>query len=169
MEKCKTKLVPKLVDKQMKFTRKIVDNMLKKRIANLEKEYSKEPRADLEKEIKNLKKKMKTKKEDTKIEKQLIKSLTDAFCNPGCKGTIFQEGDFDVESYVKDTICKKKDKTRDCKNMVKLIKKSRKTIVKDRKRILDDDSFYYAFVNKTKKAQLIKDGAVSGCAVMSLV
>lgn len=168
MEKCKTKLVPKLVDKQMKFTRKFVDDMLKKRIANLEKEYSKEPRADLEKEIKRLKKMMKPKKEDPKVDKQLIKSLTSAYCNPGCEGTIFQEGDLDIETFVNDYACKKSRRC-DRKRLVKRFKETRKLIVKDRKRILDDDSFYYAFVNKTKKAQLIKDGAVSGCSVMSLV
>jgi len=46
MEKCKTKLVPKLVDNQIEFTRKIGDELLKKRLAVLEKEYKKEPYAN---------------------------------------------------------------------------------------------------------------------------
>ncbi len=174
MEKCKTKLVPKLVDNQIEFTRKIGDELLKKRLAVLEKEYKKEPYADLEKRIAKIKKSIKDRRKRREPlsmnRKKLAKSFTNAYCNPGCKGTLYQEGDFDVETYVKDKICKK-DKTRDatfCKSMIDLMKKSRKIIVKDRKTILDDDSFYYAFINKTKKARLKKDGALSGCALTSL-
>jgi hypothetical protein len=168
-EKCKAKLVPKLVAKQIEFTRKFTDKLLKKHLAQLEKEYNKEPNADLEKQIQNIKKNIKTsKKNDPKANAMLTENFTNAYCNPGCKGTIFQEDDFDVEKYVKDNICKKKGKTCN-KNMVKFFKQTRKNITKNKKRILDDDGFYFGFINKSKKAQLIKDGAVSGCALMSLV
>lgn len=175
MEKCKTKLVPKLVDKQIKFTRKIGDDIIKKHLAVLEKEYKEEPYADLEKRIAKIKKSIKDRRKRKEPistnRRKLAKNFTEAYCNPGCKGTLYQEGDLDIETFVKDKICKK-DETRDavfCKSMIDLMKKSRKRIVKDRKRILDDDSFYYAFINKTKKAKLRKDGALSGCAVTSLV
>jgi hypothetical protein len=72
-----------------------------------------------------------------------------------------------VESFVKENICKK-DPACDPKPFVKLFKKQRKIFTKNRKRILTDDSFFYAFVNKTKKAKLIKDGALSGCALTNL-
>jgi hypothetical protein len=167
MEKCKTKLVPKLVAKQNKFTQKFIKDAFTRRIAQIEKENKKEPVAGLEKKIKRLKKMMKPKK-SPKADKSLTKVFTSAYCNPGCEGTIFQEGDLDIETFVNDYACKK-SKRCDRKRLVKRFKETRKRIVKGRKRILDDDSFYHAFVNKTKKAQLRKDGAISGCAVMSLV
>ena len=40
----------------------------------------------------------------------------------------------------------------------------RKNMIKGSKKILGDNSFYHAFDKKTKK-KLIKDGALSGCAV----
>lgn len=144
MEKCKTKLVPKLVANQNNFTKKFIKEKL-----------SQEKKTNLKKD---------TKKDNAR----LVKQFTNAYCNPGCKGTLFQEDDFDVETFVNENICKK-DPTCDAKNFVKLFKKQRKIFTKNRKRILTDDSFYYAFVNKTKKAKLIKDGALSGCALTSLV
>jgi chromosomal replication initiation ATPase DnaA len=152
MEKCKTKLVPKLVANQNKFTKKFIDKIYKRRIKE---ELSQEKKENLEKEIKK-----NTKKDNAR----LVKQFTNAYCNPGCKGTLFQEDDFDVETFVKENICKK-DATCDAKNFVKLFKKQRKIFTKNRKRILTDDNFFYAFVNKTKKAKLIKDGALSGCAL----
>ena len=158
MEKCKTKLVPKLVAKQNKFTKKIIDKIHKSQIKE---ELGQEKKADLEKQIQIIKKN--TKRDNAR----LVKQFTNAYCNPGCKGTLFQEDDFDVESFVKENICKK-DPACDAKHFVKLFKKQRKIFTKNRKRILTDDSFFYAFVNKTKKAKLIKDGALSGCALTNL-
>ena len=158
MEKCKTKLVPKLVAKQNKFTKKIIDKIHKRR---MKEELDQEKKADLEKQIQIIKKN--TKRDNAR----LVKQFTNAYCNPGCKGTIFQEDDFDVESFVKENICKN-DPACDAKHFVKLFKKQRKIFTKNRKRILTDDSFFYAFVNKTKKAKLIKDGALSGCALTNL-
>ena len=143
MEKCKTKLVPKIVANQNNFTKKIIKEQHKK--------YLK--KTNLEKEIKQ-------------HNSRLVSQYTKIYCNPGCKGTVFQVDDFDVdvETFVKENICKK-DPTCDAKSLVKIFKKQRKNLTKNRKRILTDDSFYYAFANKTKKAKLIKDGALSGCAV----
>ena len=158
MEKCKTKLVPKLVAKQNKFTKKIIDKIHKRR---MKEELDQEKKADLEKQIQIIKKN--TKRDNAR----LVKQFTKAYCNPGCKGTLFQEDDFDVESFVKENICKN-DPACDAKHFVKLFKNQRKIFTKNRKRILTDDSFFYAFVNKTKKAKLIKDGALSGCALTNL-
>ena len=148
MEKCKTKLVPKLIANQNKFTKKIIDRMYKRRVKE---------------ELGQGKKKIKI-KNTKKDNARLVKQFTNAYCNPGCKGTLFQEEGFDAETFVKDNICKKDPKC-DAKNFVKLFKNQRKIFTKNRKRILTDDSFFYAFVNKTKKARLIKDGALSGCAL----
>lgn len=148
MEKCKTKLVPKLIANQNKFTKKLIDRMYKRRVKE---------------ELGQGKKKIKI-KNTKKDNARLVKQFTNAYCNPGCKGTLFQEEGFDAETFVKDNICKKDPKC-DAKNFVKLFKNQRKIFTKNRKRILTDDSFFYAFVNKTKKARLIKDGALSGCAL----
>lgn len=160
MEKCKTKLVPKLIANQNKFTKKIIDRMYKRRVK--EELGQGKKKADLEKQLKKIKIK-KTKKDNAR----LVKQFTNAYCNPGCKGTLFQEEGFDAETFVKDNICKKDPKC-DAKNFVKLFKNQRKIFTKNRKRILTDDSFFYAFVNKTKKARLIKDGALSGCALTAM-
>ena len=151
MEKCKTKLVPKLIANQNKFTKKIIDRIYKRRVKE---------------ELGQGKKKIKI-KNTKKDNARLVKQFTNAYCNPGCKGTLFQEEGFDAETFVKDNICKKDPKC-DAKNFVKLFKNQRKIFTKNRKRILTDDSFFYAFVNKTKKARLIKDGALSGCALTAL-
>lgn len=151
MEKCKTKLVPKLVAHQNKHTKKIIDRIYKRRVKE---------------ELGQGKKKIKI-KNTKKDNARLVKQFTNAYCNPGCKGTLFQEEGFDAETFVKDNICKKDPKC-DAKNFVKLFKNQRKIFTKNRKRILTDDSFFYAFVNKTKKARLIKDGALSGCALTAL-
>ncbi len=162
MEKCKTKLVPKLVANQNKYTKKFIDKMYKRRI---EQEVGQGNKAKMKADLEKIKKKLN--KPTTKDKERLVKTLTNAYCNPGCKGTLFQEDGFDAETFVKENICKK-DPTCDAKNFVKLFKNQRKTFTKNRKRILTDDSFFYAFVNKTKKARLIKDGALSGCALTAL-
>ena len=160
MEKCKTKLVPKLIANQNKFTKKIIDRIYKRRVK--EELGQGKKKADLEKQLKKIKIKN-TKKDNAR----LVKQFTNAYCNPGCKGTLFQEEGFDAETFVKDNICKNDPKC-DAKNFVKLFKNQRKIFTKNRKRILTDDSFFYAFVNKTKKARLIKDGALSGCALTAV-
>ena len=100
MEKCKTKLVPKLIANQNKFTKKIIDRMYKRRVK--EELGQGKKKADLEKQLKKIKIK-KTKKDNAR----LVKQFTNAYCNPGCKGTLFQEEGFDAETFVKDNICKK--------------------------------------------------------------
>ena len=44
----------------------------------------------------------------------------------------------------------------------------RKTLLKGKKTMLDEDSFYHSFVDKKRKEKLKKDGALSGCAVTVL-
>ena len=103
MEKCKTKLIPKLIANQNKFTKKLIDRMYKRRV----KEELGQGKIKIK--IKN------TKKDNAR----LVKQFTNAYCNPGCKGTLFQEEGFDAETFVKDNICKKDPKC-DAKNFVKL-------------------------------------------------
>ena len=52
MEKCKTKLVPKLIANQNKFTKKIIDRMYKRRVK--EELGQGKKKADLEKQLKKI-------------------------------------------------------------------------------------------------------------------
>jgi hypothetical protein len=156
MEKCKTKLVPKLVKR------------LEKTIKTRTRRRLKETNAEL-KTVKNEdeKKKLTTRREIylallrpyTKTQKKRQKKTFEvSFCNPGCKGTIFEK-DFDMDKFVGQT-CKK-----NCKKLREMFTESRKTLLNGRKTLLDDDSFYLEFVDKEKKEKLQKEGALSGCSI----
>ncbi len=153
MKKCKTKMIPKLM-KEIEA----------KRIKNATKRLK---ILKNNKETKDIKMKIKIyqalARPDTKTDKiKKIKSFTNIFCNPDCVGTAFQE-DIDFDKFVHD-LCKPNNCKNKNKDLVKLLKDSRKQMLKGRKKLLGDNSFYYAFDKKTKK-RLIKDGALSGCIV----
>lgn len=157
MEKCKTKMIPKLL-KEMEA--KQIQNA-KKRLKTIKAELK------LDKENKGLKLGLKINeamiRPDTKTDKkQKTKSFTNLFCNPGCLGTAFQE-DIDFDKYV-DDLCKKPNGCKNKKGFVKLLKNTRKETLNGRKKLLGDDSFYHSFDKKTKK-RLLKNGALSGCIV----
>jgi hypothetical protein len=82
----------------------------------------------------------------------LKESCKTAFCNPGCKGTIFQNNEFPKE-------LEKKHKKN--KELIVLLKKMRAGLFQDKKTILKND--FYIKIKNPKK--LKKDGAISGCAV----
>jgi len=171
MEKCKTKIVPKLVTNLQKETRKITKAFAISRIKKLKKELKKETdetkKADLQKRIKKLTSD-KERKYTKKLNNTLAKNYTKSFCNPGCIGTLYQDEGLDIEELVSKNICKKDPEcNKDKKNIIKFFEQERKNLIKNRKHILDEDSFFYGF-NKTKKAKLIKDGALSGCALSVL-
>ena len=99
-----------------------------------------------------------------KIKKSMQKSMNynnvkesckTAFCNPGCKGTIFQNNEFPKE-------LEKKHKKN--KELIVLLKKMRDGLFQDKKTILKND--FYIKIKNPKK--LKKDGAISGCAVGTL-
>jgi hypothetical protein len=85
----------------------------------------------------------------------LKESCKTAFCNPGCKGTIFQNNEFPKE-------LEKKHKKN--KELIVLLKKMRDGLFQDKKTILKND--FYIKIKNPKK--LKKDGAISGCAVGTL-
>ena len=103
-------------------------------------------KASSKKEKARLKKLMKPSKKTLKLNEQIC---VDAFCNPGCKGTIFQDDDIDL-----------KEKYKNQKEMLSFITQTRKNMFKNRKTILEDN-FYYKLGNK---AQLKQEGALSGCS-----
>jgi hypothetical protein len=86
-----------------------------------------------------------------KREKQLCANI---FCNPECKGTIFQ----DDEVKYNDELNKTYKKQKYLKNM---LIQARKKLFLNRKTILEDN-FYYKLKNKK---QLKQKGALSGCTV----
>jgi hypothetical protein len=157
MEKCKTKLVPKMVKEMEANQIKGATKGLKEQTAKLK----------LDKENKSLQfgvafNTAMARPYTKTMKNKLTKSYTNAFCNPECLGTLFQE-DIDFDKFVDDLNLKKlSDKQK--KIMVNFYKTMRKNMIKGRKKILGDDSFYHAFDKKTKK-KLIKDGALSGCAL----
>jgi hypothetical protein len=72
------------------------------------------------------------------------------YCNPGCKGTVYQDTPHSKTDLEKMFETYGKHKERIIANFRKSAKKMRKTM---------KDGFYY----KLNKAKLIKDGAISGC------
>ena len=155
MEKCKTKLVPKLVENFEKRTIKPFTEALKKTDAALKKAKTEEEKEKLltRRRFYAAQSRPYNKTEKKREKKSLEKKL----CNPGCKGTVFEE-DFHLEKYVRQN-CKK-----NCKGLQELHKNSRKNLLKGKKTMLDKDSFYHAFVGKKK---LKKEGALSGCTLLA--
>ena len=156
MEKCKTKLVPKLLKEMEARQIKGATERLKEQTAKLK----------LDKENKSLQfgvafNTTMARPYTKTMKNKLTKTHTNTFCNPDCLGTTFQE-DIDFDKFVDDLLKKSPDKEK--KELVKRLKTARKNMIKGRKKILGDDSFYHAFDKKTKK-KLIKDGALSGCVV----
>lgn len=164
MEACKTKFVPKMIkkthDKFVRNSRKALEDIKK----SLKKETDEEKKKELTKKkqfwediIQGL---LKTQKENVKkIDKQKIDEDSKIFCNPGCVGTLFQETELSETDLEKMFEWAGDNKS----TLIKDIKKTRKNLRKGRKTILKDN-FYHAFDAKTKK-RLIKEGALSGCAV----
>ena len=104
----------------------------------------------------------------TKQNKYELDEMGTMVCNPGCMGTEFQDADYskaDLEKKFK-LVCKN-DNRCDKKTAIAYFKKSRKKLRNGRKIILKDD-FYYLFDKKTK-AQMIKEGALSGCAKSAIL
>ena len=81
-----------------------------------------------------------------------------AYCNPSCKGTIFQNNEFPKE------LEKKYSNKKDGKLTIDFLKKMRNEVFDGKKTIIKD-----GFYNKLKNIKkLKKDGAISGCAIMTL-
>ena len=77
-------------------------------------------------------------------------TLKNIYCNPGCKGTIYQNNSFPKELEKKYS-----------KKLIDKLKKKRKELFKGNKSVLVNN-FYKDLKNKTVK-KLKKKGAISGC------
>jgi hypothetical protein len=100
-----------------------------------------------------------------KMSKSEIKNIEDqcekGYCNPDCKGTIFEKGKGDkLPRGMK--IPKTKVVTR--KVMKKLLEKMRKDIFKGKNNILKNSFYNKLSATEVKKAK--KEGALSGCTLV---
>ena len=85
------------------------------------------------------------------------------FCNPGCRGTQFQETNYsksELDKMFSNTFDGMRDNRQ---SLIKNYMNTRKTLRNKNKKMLDVDNFYHKFDPKTK-SELKKDGAISGCS-----
>jgi hypothetical protein len=137
------------------------DKVYLKMFDSIDKSFAKKMAPDEKK--KYLSKMKKTRKKYQKEEKE---SCIKIYCNKGCKGTILEDGkDFpkSVESQFANTI---KDKKL-VKKSLEFAKNNRKDLFKNGKTTVLKDNFYEK-TKRTRVAQLKKDKAISGCAIMML-
>jgi hypothetical protein len=105
--------------------------------------------------VKEMEKKINSKK----FEKNTKKRCKKAFCNPKCKGTIFQNVEFPKE------IEKEYQKEKDCKQIIPMFKIARESLFRGKKTILKDS--FYENLKDTNKIK--KKGAISGCVLKSIL
>ena len=104
--------------------------------------------------IKEIKDKLKSKT----FKEESMKLCKDSFCNPGCKGTIFQNNKFPNE------LVDKFSKQKDGEITLKFLKQMRKNLFREKKTILKN-----GFYEKLNVKKLKKQGALSGCASFSIL
>ena len=111
--------------------------------------------------LKTINKKAKTFKYTKKQKQELEKTCKLHYCNPACKGTIFQKG-----KNMPDLVETKQLKGKNKKFLNTFSRKMRKNIFKGKTNVLKD-GFYEKLPLKTRK--LIREkGALSGCASVVL-
>ena len=152
-KKCTDNFCKKYVAKQTKNAEKLIKDMINHFAKKSDKTRVKN--TILTSTRKTLSK-LKTKKEQDKM----LKTCKKTFCNPPCKGTIFQDDKLPQE--VLDDINNNKDlKDKDKKMVIEMVKNTRKNIFKNKKTVLKD-GFYEELENVDK---LKKEGATSGCTL----
>jgi hypothetical protein len=175
MEECKTKFVPKYLLKhnnlEDKSTQKLVklidDDLQKDHFKSKDKEVVKEKQM-LEKlkqfHLKHLEEIRNPSDDRNRI---MTTNLIKRFCNPGCKGTGFQETNYskqELDNMFTTSLFDGKLETREKQRThIKKYVNIRKTLRNKNKKILDADDFYHKFVPK-ERVELKKHGAISGCA-----
>ena len=170
MEECKTKFVPKYIIKHNDLQEKSTQKLIKLIDEDLQKDYFKSKANEVVREklkqghLKYLEEIRNPSNDRNRI---MTTNLIKEFCNPGCKGTGFQETNYSKSEldkmFTTDTF-DGKSQTRDkqqanIKNYVNI----RKTLRNKNKKILDADNFYHKF-NPNEKVKLKKHGAISGCS-----
>ena len=148
-DNCKTKFCKSKIKEQQESLRRFTQKMSKKiQDPKKRKAYL----AEIDKDIKK-----------NEIKYQQMCEI--AYCNPGCKNTVYQDGEFNNKD-IKNALAKQNVKGKTMKKMIPFMKKIRKDIFKDKKTVLKKD-FYVGLSNKDVKT-LRKKGALSGCTMINM-
>ena len=148
---CENTFCEEYTKKVVKLSKDIIKLIMSKyKIENLDKKTKNE----LKLKIKSIEDKIKSKK----FINESKKTCKNAFCNPSCKGTIFQNNEFPKE------LEKKYGKKKDGKITIEVLKQMRNSLFDGKKTIIKDG--FYTKLKNIKK--LKKEGAISGCAIASL-
>jgi len=172
IEKCKTNYCKKQTQKNIKeleMTRKVIVTAMKKRLQNAEKSKSKGTKKN-DSAVKELIDKFE-KPIDKAMKDDMLESCIDAYCNPTCKDTVFEDGSKmseEVEKKIEKRLQKNKGLTmkqrKDAKKMaMNLLTSIRKSIFKNKKSVLKDG--FYEKLGKESIDKLKKKGALSGCSL----
>jgi hypothetical protein len=86
------------------------------------------------------------------------------YCNPGCKETIFENGNLSKYSKEIEKKYSKKIFDKIGKSIIKKLKKQRKEIFKDKNSVLKNS--FYNGLKKEDVIKLKKKGAISGCTLL---
>jgi hypothetical protein len=155
---CNEKEKDKSYDESTKMFEKLLEEE-KKRYKEEEKKMSKGEKEKLKKYFANREEFIKKRKDKShkKTEiKQRLDICRESFCNKGCVGTKFEEGNPDTLP----KLLEKRYKTN--KFMLDLFKKDRKKIFGTKKNVLVDN--FYEGLKPDDITKMKKDGAISGCA-----
>ncbi len=96
-----------------------------------------------------------------KLRKEDYANCSRAYCNPGCKGTLFESGKY-LSKAAKHRITKK-FKGKNSKLLLDIIKSTRKNIFKGKTSVLKDD--FYKKIPSKQVAIAKRKGALSGCTM----
>lgn len=141
----------------LKMIKKNLDTLEKKKNKTVQEEETlKTGKNNYNKMVKEIRQKLKDKKEIRNRIKLNMKDCAQKFCNPECKGTIFETR--------KDLSPELKAEYKDFPGFINVLKIRKQKLFKGRKTVLKD-GFYYKMKPKTRKASE-KKGAISGCIEM---
>lgn len=157
IKKCENTFCKEFTKKMIKTTKDILKKVIDKEKKSLKDAKSKNDIKKL-KDLKNKEKIFKNKTFNKKMTDKFNKVCKSAYCNPGCKGTVFQNNGFPKE------LENEFSKENHGKITIDFLKKMRKEIFKDKKTVLKN-SFYNGL--KTENVtKLKKKGAISGCVLL---
>jgi len=141
----------------LKIIKKRLDTLEKKKNKTVQEEEALEKgKRNFDKMVKEIRQKLKDKKDIQKRVKLNMKECVLKFCNPECKGTIFETR--------KDLSPELQEQYKKNPALIAFFKNKKKELFKGRKTVLKD-GFYYKMKPKTRKASE-KKGAISGCIEM---
>lgn len=149
IKNCKDNFCKKYANEKFESSSKLIEQMVKSlKIINT-KTLSENKKLELKKTMKTLKDALKNKKNLISKTKESCETL---LCNPNCKDTIFQNGEFPKEL---------EKKYSNKKNNLAFLKNTRKKLFDGKKSIIKDS--FYIKLNKKNIKEYKEKGALSGC------